>query len=735
MADIHGDLTLVGVGRTWQVNPSMPATLGRDATCDVQIEDERVSRHHATVFFEDGWWVADARSTNGTMVDDVRVVRAPLRHESLIRLGVEPSSPGLRVSLPHTANSVLRVGRDPANDVVVDSLLASRFHLQVESPRGVLEAVDLDSFNGTFVNGRQIERAVLIEGDIVEVGDACFAVRGGTLVAIDRGAPHRLIVDAVSYVLPNGPQLVDSVSFSAAPNSLTAVIGPSGAGKSSLLRVLSGGELPTSGRVTYEGRDLHGNQALLRHRIGVVPQDDVIHRPLTARSALTYAAELRFPPDLSKADRRARVDDTLTELAIMDHAHTPVGRMSGGQRKRTSVALELLTSPSLLFLDEPTSGLDPGLDKLVMNLLRELANGGRTVLVVTHAVSNLSVCDNVLILAPGGKVAYHGPPAGVLEYFAVSDYADVFTQVAADPEEAQRRFAATSPPPAVVPAGSTPLTPPPALPIPRQMWTVARRQLRIMASDRSYAMFNGLLPIALAVLTYAVPGASGLSMPTSPSSESMQILVILIIGATFMGMSATVRDLVGERTIHRRERAMGLDPQAYLGAKVLVFGAMSMLQALVLVGIVLLRKPGPDSALIMPWPWAELSLVLAATAFVGALAGLLVSAWVGSSEQAMPVLVVAVMAQLVLCGGLIPVTGRPALSALALLAPARWGYAAAASSVDVVAMVPQPLDDRLWLHYPSTWLFTMLILMIQGAILLVLTYWRLSKVEKARTDL
>ena len=172
----------------------------------------------------------------------------------------------------------------------------------------------------------------------------------------------------------------------------------------------------------------------------MVPQDDVVHRQLTVNQALGYAAELRLPPDTSKADRAKVVTQVLEELDLTKHADTRVDKLSGGQRKRASVALELLTGPSLLILDEPTSGLDPALDHQVMMMLRPLADAGRVVIVVTHMLSYLDICDQILLVAPGGKTAYSGPPDLIGDAMGTTNWAKIFTQVGADPDEANRRF-------------------------------------------------------------------------------------------------------------------------------------------------------------------------------------------------------------------------------------------------------------------------------------------------------
>jgi ABC-type multidrug transport system ATPase subunit len=437
--------------------------------------------------------------------------------------------------------------------------------------------------------------------------------------------------------------------------------------------------------VLYAGRDLYENYADLRNRIGVVPQDDVVHYQLTVRQALRFAAELRFPDDLDPDLRERRVEEVIDELGLTGNAETRVSQLSGGQRKRTSVALELLTRPSLLFLDEPTSGLDPGLDKAVMHTLRTLADGGRTVVVTTHNVANLGLCDHVLLLAAGGSVAYFGPPGEVLPFFGVSDYADVFTAVTNDPvistqryEQSQLREQQVGIPLSLARhVADEHHAPPRQQSIKSQLWTLARRHSRVVMADRSYAVSVLVTPVVLALLAMAVPGSAGFGSPaTPPTSEPMQLLVILIVGAAFMGTSLSARELVNERPIYERERAVGLSPVAYLLAKLAVFAGLALVQATLLTLFVLARKPGPVGSVMLGSGEIELLVAVAATAFVSAVLGLLISSLVSTSEQVMPLLVVSVMMQLVMCGGLIPIYGRPLLALLSWIDPSggtRWG--------------------------------------------------------------
>jgi len=619
-----------------------------------------------------------------------------------------------------TAGAVT-IGRAADNDIVVSDVLVSRRHATlVPTPLGT-EIRD-NSINGTFVNGTRVGSAILSDHDVVTVGNVDLVFRDGTLTKRSEAATRTggLEVRNVKYVVDNGKQLLDDISLTARPGTLTAVIGGSGAGKSTLARLIAGYTTPSSGSVTFEGHNIHAEYASLRSRIGMVPQDDVVHRQLTVNQALGYAAELRLPPDTSKSDRAKVVAQVLDELDLTKHADTRVDKLSGGQRKRASVALELLTGPSLLILDEPTSGLDPALDHQVMMMLRQLADAGRVVIVVTHMLSYLDTCDQLLLVAPGGKTAYCGPPDQIGEAMGTTNWAKIFTRVGADPEEANRRFLAQSEaqkrlqklvPDRTDEPGA--LGEPVHTSLRRQISTIARRQVRLVVADRAYFIFLALLPFILGSLSLTVPGNHGFHAPgpnAGTPDEAAQILALLLPAAAFMGTALTIRDLVGERAIFQREQAVGLSTTAYLLAKTAVFCGFAIVQSAIITAIVVAGKGAPSrGAAVLGNATVELFATVAATCVASALLGLAISSLVRSSEQIMPLFVVTVMAQLVLCGGMVPVTGRLGLDQLSFAMPARWGYAAAASTVDLRDVVPGSLvsQDRFWEHTLNIWLFDM----------------------------
>jgi ABC-type multidrug transport system ATPase subunit len=640
------------------------------------------------------------------------------------------SSPALE-----QAAGALTIGRSTDNDIIIQDVLASRHHAFLTTTPLGTEIRDAHSVNGTFVNGVRVGSALLTEGDVVTIGNVDLVFTRDTLIRRTEAATRTggLEVNSVGFEVEGGKQLLDHISLTARPGTLTAIIGGSGAGKTTLSRLIAGYTSPTSGSVTFEGHNIHTEYASMRSRIGMVPQDDVVHRQLTVNQALGYAAELRLPPDTSKADRQQVVAQVLEELELTKHGDTRVDKLSGGQRKRASVALELLTGPSLLILDEPTSGLDPALDRQVMMMLRQLADAGRVVLVVTHSVAYLDVCDQILLLAPGGKTAFLGPTTQIGAAMGTTNWADIFAKVGADPDEANRRFLAENRPPPATPSESRPadLGEPVHTNVLRQLSTVARRQIRLVISDRGYTVFLALLPFLIGILTLTVRGKTGYGMgdPLSNSpNQPDQILVMLTVGAVFMGTALTIRDLVGERPIFKREQAVGLSTVAYLAAKIAVFSTFAIVQAGVATAISVGGWGQPISgALVLGNVSLELFVDVALTCVASALLGMALSAIAKSQDQIMPFLVIAIMSQLVFCGGLIWVTGRAVLDQLSWVTPARWGYAAAASTIDTHRLVVGPTDpkDQHFDHKASAWLFDVGMLTLLCAVYSGIVWWKI----------
>ena len=385
----------------------------------------------------------------------------------------------------------------------------------------------------------------------------------------------------------------------------------------------------TTGTVLYDNRDLYQNYNELRYRIGLVPQESVLHTQLTARRALQYSAELRFPADTKADERDGRVDEVMGELGLTRHAQTRADRLSGGQLKRVNVAQELLTKPSLLFLDEPTSGLDPGLDKSVMEQMRDLAHDGRTVIVVTHSVDNLDTCDRLLVLVPGGRIAYYGPPEEGLAYFGQARWAEVFQAFEAYPDRDWAAEYAASPayaqyvlgrpkPQAQAGAPEAPAAPPPQQRGGfRQMTTLTRRYVRVIASDRGYLLSMVLLPVVLGVLIHFVGTSQGLKGPPRTKPNAQQVLLMLVI----CDLPGRGRDLgqgagQGTRDLRTGNGRPGLSSGAYLSSKLIVLGVISIVQSIVLVLLgVAARKLPLTGSFLTHAPLIELLIGIAVLGF------------------------------------------------------------------------------------------------------------------------
>jgi ABC-type multidrug transport system ATPase subunit len=434
-----------------------------------------VSNNHARLDLRGGnYWITDLGSTNGTWVNGQPVQSRPLNDGDIIRIGdqqgnsvglVFRSGAGARPlgtirlkTLTLTQLPDFAIGRDPNNQLHLDHPTVSRYHARVMQTAHGHQIHDLNSTNGTFVNGQLVRGAHPLQaGDVVQIGPFKLVYDLAGLTQYTPAGHYRL--DAIglkrevslvgtlsqrrllplSQIWERHPEgtrggegqpthklILNNISLSIYPKEFVALVGGSGAGKSTLMNALSG-FVPAQGQVLLNGDDLYANFAAYRSILGYVPQDDIIHRQLTVRSALTYAAQLRLP-DAPSQEIEQRVDDVLAQVEMVEHADKQVRRLSGGQRKRVSIAVELLAEPGLFFLDEPTSGLDPGLEKKMMYTLRQLADGGRTIVLVTHATANINQCDHVAFVADG-RLVYFGPPQEALPFFDANDFADIYTRL------------------------------------------------------------------------------------------------------------------------------------------------------------------------------------------------------------------------------------------------------------------------------------------------------------------
>lgn len=717
-------LRVTVAGRSYALVPGVPVRVGRDPECDIAVNDLRVSRHH--VIIEEagtGWRIRDLGSRNGIFVDGQRVDSVEVNDGLEVRLGGvdgEPlmvardekavvARPGSPAAIPHPPSApappepvrppgVIRIGRAPDNTVVLDDLLVSRHHAELRMGQPA-ELVDLSSANGTFVNGRKVERALVGPDDTIGIGQRSFRVTQSGLEAAPVRQEVRFAATGLRVRTSKGTVILDGIDLAVGDRGFLAVVGPSGTGKSTLLNALTGVRPADAGTVLYEGRDLYAEYDDLRSRLGVVPQDDVVHPLLTVRQALQYAAELRFPREVSKAEREARVEEVMEELHLSFRADVPVKVLSGGQRKRVSVALELLTKPPLLFLDEPTSGLDPGLERDLMELFRRLADEGRTVIVVTHSVASLHLCDRVLVVAPGGREAFFGPPDEVTQYFGQPDWEGVFQRLGAEPDtDWPARYASSSQRrqylpeldrPEVLANRSSSLSPSRGRSGFQQFRTLTRRFLSVMKADRLSMLLLIAQPIVLGVLQLLVLPRHQLAPPTSGSlriySSAATVLFNPVQVATALGLTNAVTQLVRERSIFRRERTYGLSIPAYLGSKAVVLAVIAVVQAAIVVGVALIDEGGPTSALALGKPFIELTAVIGLTGIAASTLGLLVSALASTETVAMTVLPMVLVVESVLTfGALIPNSlDKPVLNQAQYISSTQWGFSAAAATSDL----------------------------------------------------
>jgi ABC-type multidrug transport system ATPase subunit len=497
-------------------------------------------------------------------------------------------------------------------------------------------------------------------------------------------SPARVRADNVSRTV-HGRTLVDRVSLTVEAGEMVALIGGSGAGKTSLLETLVGLHAPTSGSVLVDGVDVAQDRREVD--VGLVPQDDIIHVDLPLRSTLRYAARLRLPGTVSPVELDRIVDRVLTDLDLADRADVVVRNLSGGQRKRASIAVELLTRPAQLAHDAPTSGLDPATSREVLGVLRRLADAGTTVLLTTHAPDDVLRCDRVVVLAPGGRVAFDGEPEAALAWFGVPDLGAVYAAVAAG--ETGVVEPADAAPPAPAASGPAPVQSRPTLPAGPGWWrqhaTLVRRAADLMARNRlTAAILVGSPVLVIAMLaTLFRPGTV-----TADPMAGVQLAYWIAFAGFFFGLTYGLLQIVTETAVLRREQSWGLSLTAYVASKVVVLLPLLLAVDVSLFAVLRLldRLPAADTA-----TWTRLCGIFLLDATAGLALGLLASASVSTAAQATLALPMLCFPQVLFSGAMVPVdTMTGTGDAISGAMSNRWAFEAIARSLGLDAG-----DDRV----------------------------------------
>lgn len=494
------------------------------------------------------------------------------------------------------------------------------------------------------------------------------------MTQVDQRSVHgsRIEVTGLGRTVGRGESVLSDVSFVIEPAELVAIVGGSGSGKTTLLEAMAGIRPASAGSVRYDGVDLGDHLDTLRSSLGYVPQDDIIHRELPLATTLRYAARLRIR-GLTGTDLDARVVATLATLDLTHREHVRVGDLSGGQRRRASIAVELLTDPRVFLLDEPTSGLDPAMQADVMRVLHRLTSAGCTVVLTTHAPENLRDCDKILFLARGGRLAFFGTPRDALQHFDVSHLSDVYELLAEDlmieqtppslaavvpgleradrrtPTEARRRVGAV-----------------------RQWRTLTRRNLETIVRNRlTLAILLGS-PVMVVVMLAVLFRPGAFRGPAANPPAAVQMTYWIAFGGFFFGVTYGLLQIVSEFSIFHRERLAHLSIGAYVLSKLAVLVPFLALVDVAMLGVLRLfnRLPALAAATYVSLGTTIMMVALAALAI-----GLLASALVTEAPQATLALPVICWPQVLFAGALVPVSAMTVAGrAISYPMAVRWGF-------------------------------------------------------------
>ena len=717
-------------------------TIGRAKENNIVVASPIVSRHQAQLDRVPGGYALTVHpEAINQLVCQGRQVAGQVRlhHGDVLR--IDSDIPGLMVTMVYQSPSEinananvhtihfgnrekLSLGRDPSNDVHLNVPTVSRFHAQVERIGQRYRLTDLRSGNGTFVNDVRVQgEAWLQPQDTLRIGPYRLVMGENAFTRYDETSGLQVEAVGLNKWVRKNLNILENISLVCQPREFIVVVGQSGGGKSTLVDAIAGYRPATHGRVYVNGIDIYQHFDAIRNEIGYVPQRDIIHMELTVYQALDYAARLRMPRDAKKAERQARIMEVLQDLDLVHRKDVQVSGLSGGQQKRVSIGVELLTRPGLFFLDEPTSGLDPGTETAFMHLMRHLADQGRTIVMVTHATKNVMLADKVVFLARGGHLAWFGPPEEALAYFdqyrseaerrtkpmefdqiyailddpakgSAADWAGRFRehmayrQYIVQPLQARQDNLAR----AAARKNGRQSSRRQELRRSRvsslhQFFTLSARNLKILTRDRTSLLLMLLAAPLVGALDYVVAplmGRSVFDFNLGDASNGATSLFLLTINCLLVGGLSQMREFVKEGDIYRRERLVNLKIFPYVLSKVWVALLLAFYHAAAYLVIRFTAYDMSGGALEIGFFYVTLLLAVLA----GMSGGLLVSAFAPGGSSAPLLMILLLIPQIVLSGALAPVP-----DAVSSIASTRWAFE---GFIGIVGFGSDVAADRCW---------------------------------------
>ena len=720
-------------------------TLGRAADNDVVLQSPIVSQRHVKfVISQEMCMLFDCQSTNGVYVENERVSSVGLQVGNIIRItgseesaqndvlilfGVEGKSSGWkRISLRDRPHIV--VGRGNECDIALDNSNVSKRHMIISGSSAGYSLKVGKNAGGVIVNGCEVHREYsLHEKDIILLANSkfVFSYAGISYLTYEDGiqVDARDIVKTVK-TSKGKLDIVNHIDLSIKQGEFVAIIGGSGAGKSSFMNCISGYSKPTRGQVLINGDDLYENYETMKQIIGYVPQADIVYDTLTVQGMLNYAAMLRMPKDTSRKERKAKVAEVISMVELNGREKFLIKNLSGGQRKRVSIAVELLSDPNLFFLDEPSSGLDPGTEEKLMETLKKMSRTGKTIILITHNTMNIHLCDKIIFLGKGGRLCYYGTPQGAYDFFQVEQLAQVYNMVTDDSKSWQQRFYEQS--------GGWEENREEASNINAKIHYggAVRKQTGILTRRYFSLMFHDIKRLILLLCQAPLLGVLMYLVADENLYEQYEITKAILFAfsccAFWIGILNSIQEVCKERTILKREYLSGLSLSAYIMSKFIVLGFFCLLQSGLLLGTVNVLIGLPEEGILLP-AWLECYITTFLTALSATAMGLFVSSLFYNADRAMTVAPILLMPQILFSG--LAFTLQGVIEKVSYVVNCRWAMEAYGSIADLNELtmkiqekVPQYVHEAEDFYTHTSWhlLFSWGVLLGFSAIYGVLCY-------------